>query len=46
MKRCKSSGRKTTVAALSAAVIVAAGGVFAQGVDDVLQANQRRIDLA
>ena len=46
MKRCKSSSRRATVAAISAAVVIATGSVFAQSVDDVLRADQRRIDLA
>ena len=48
MKRCKSSGRKMTAAAVAASVIAAAGGVFAQSatVDQVLQADLRRLQLA
>jgi len=46
MKRCKSSGRNTTIAAISAAIVVMTGSVFAQSVDDVLKADQKRISLA
>ena len=46
MKRCKSSSRQVTTALVTAAVIGITGGVFAQSVDQVLQADQRRIRLA
>lgn len=46
MKRCKSSSRRLTAAVVAAAVISASGSVFAQTVDDVLRADQRRLDLA
>jgi len=48
MKRCKFSSRQITTAALAASVIAVAGGVFAQSVtvDQVLQADQRRLNLA
>ncbi|MEX0706419.1 MAG: DUF3450 domain-containing protein [Woeseia sp.] len=46
MKRCKSSSRRLTAAFLATAVIAASGGVFAQTVDDVLRADQRRLELA
>ena len=47
MKRCKYSSRQMAGAAAAAAVIIA-GSVFAQSatVDDVLQADMRRIQLA
>lgn len=47
MKRCKNSSRTMTVAA-AAAVVALAGSVFAQSVsvDQVLQADQQRINLA
>ena len=48
MKRCKFSSRQITTAALASSVIAVAGGVFAQSVtvDQVLQADQRRLNLA
>ncbi len=46
MKRCKSSSRRISVAFLATAVIAASGSVFAQNVDEVLQAQERRLDLA
>ena len=47
MKRCKNSSRTMTVASI-AAVVALAGSVFAQSVsvDQVLQADQQRINLA
>ena len=47
MKRCKYSSRYTTTVAAAAAIVIA-GSVFAQSttVDEVLQADLRRIDLA
>lgn len=46
MKRCKRSSRKIATAAIAAVVVVVTGSVFAQSVDDVLKADQRRITLA
>lgn len=46
MKRCTSSSRRITGAVLAATVLAASGGVFAQSVDQVLQAEQRRLNLA
>ena len=46
MKRCISSSRKIIAALATAGVIVVTGSVFAQTVDQVLQAEQRRIQLA
>lgn len=46
MKRCKSSSRQMTAAVIAAAVIATSGSVFAQTVDDVLQADLRRLELA
>ena len=46
MKRCKSSSRRMTAAFVAAAVISASGSVFAQTVDDVLKADERRLELA
>ncbi|MDA0706189.1 MAG: DUF3450 domain-containing protein [Proteobacteria bacterium] len=46
MKRCKSSSRRISVAILAASLIAVSGSVFAQTVDQVLQAQDRRLDLA
>lgn len=46
MKRCKRSSRKTATAIVAAAIAVAAGGVVAQTVDQVLEADLRRLNLA
>jgi TolA-binding protein len=46
MKRCISSSRKAAAVLVTAAVVGMAGSVFAQSVDQVLQAEQRRIQLA
>jgi len=46
MKRCISSSRKITTALVTAAVIFVTGSVVAQTVDQALQAEQRRIQLA
>ena len=46
MKRCKSSSRRISVAILAASLIAVSGSVFAQAVDQVLQAQDRRLDLA
>ena len=45
MKRCKSSSRKVTTAII-AAVVAVTGSVFAQTVDQVLQADLQRLNLA
>ena len=45
MKRCKSSSRKMTTAII-ATVIAVSGSVFAQTVDQVLQADLQRLNLA
>ena len=47
MKRCKYSSRQMKTAAI-AAIVVGTGSVFAQSVsvDQILQADQRRITLA
>ncbi len=46
MKRCKTSGRPMIKLLTAAAVIAVSGGVFAQSVDQVLQADLRRLSLA
>ena len=46
MKRCISSSRRMTLAFFTATVIAISGSVFAQSVDQVLQADQRRLNLA
>jgi hypothetical protein len=46
MKRCISSSRRVTTAFFATAVIAISGSVFAQTVDQVLQADQRRLNLA
>ena len=46
MKRCNSSSRRISSAFLAASLIAASGSVFAQNVDQVLQAQDRRLDLA
>jgi hypothetical protein len=46
MKRCISSSRGITVAFFATAVLAISGSVFAQTVDQVLQADQRRLNLA
>ncbi len=46
MKRCKSSSRRIGLAILATGFIAASGSVFAQNVDQVLQAQDRRLDLA
>jgi hypothetical protein len=46
MKRCISSSRRLTTAFFATAVIAISGSVFAQSVDQVLQADQRRLNLA
>jgi Protein of unknown function (DUF3450) len=46
MKRCISSSRTITTAVITAAVVGITGSVFAQSVDQVLQAEQKRVQLA
>jgi len=46
MKRCITSSRRVALAALATSVIAASGSVFAQSVDQVLEAGQRRLTLA
>jgi hypothetical protein len=46
MKRCISSSRTTVTAVITAVVVGITGSVFAQSVDQVLQAEQRRVQLA
>ena len=46
MKRCIISSRRLTTAFFAAMVIAISGSVFAQTVDQVLQADQRRLNLA
>ena len=46
MKRCISSSRRVALAVFATTVIVASGSVLAQSVDQVLQADQRRLTLA
>ena len=46
MKRCISSSQRLTAAFFATAVIAISGSVFAQTVDQVLQADQRRLNLA
>jgi hypothetical protein len=46
MKRCISSSRRISVALIAATVIAASGSVLAQSVDQVLQAEDRRLNLA
>jgi hypothetical protein len=46
MKRCISSSRRVTATFFAATVIAISGSVFAQTVDQVLQADQRRLNLA
>ncbi len=46
MKRCTSSSRSITKAIIAALVITASGSAFAQSVDEVLKADQKRISLA
>jgi hypothetical protein len=46
MKRCISSSRRLTAGFFATAVIAISGSVFAQSVDQVLQADQRRLNLA
>jgi uncharacterized protein (DUF885 family) len=46
MKRCTSSSRSITKAIFAVIVIAASGSAFAQSVDEVLKADQKRISLA
>jgi len=46
MKRCTSSSRRIGTALFAASLIAISGSVFAQSVDQVLQAQDRRLDLA
>ena len=46
MKRCTSSSRRIGVALFATTIIAASGSVFAQTVDQVLQAEDRRLNLA
>jgi hypothetical protein len=46
MKRCISSSRRISVAVIATGFIAVSGSVFAQTVDDVLQAEDRRLNLA
>ena len=46
MKHCISSSRRITAVLFSTAVLAISGSVFAQSVDQVLQADQRRLNLA
>ncbi len=46
MNRCKNSSRRITAAFFAATVLAVSGSVFAQTVDQVLQADQRRLNLA
>ncbi|MDH3362955.1 MAG: DUF3450 domain-containing protein [Gammaproteobacteria bacterium] len=46
MNRCISSSRRITAAFFATAVILLSGSVFAQSVNQVLQADQRRLNLA
>src|SRR5210317_1000895 len=46
MKRCISSSRRVSIAVFVTAVITLSGSVFAQSVDQVLQAELRRLNLA
>ncbi len=46
MKRCITSSRRMTKLLTAAAVIAISGSVFAQSVDQVLQADLRRLSLA
>ncbi|HNP64039.1 MAG TPA: DUF3450 domain-containing protein [Woeseiaceae bacterium] len=46
MKHCISSSRRITKVLFATAVMAISGSVFAQSVDQVLQADQRRLNLA
>ena len=46
MKRCKSSSRRISIAFIATGLIAVSGSVLAQSVDQVLQAEDRRLNLA
>jgi len=46
MKRCISSSRRLAIAFFAVSALTISGGVFAQTVDQILQADQRRLNLA
>lgn len=46
MKRCKTSSRRMATVLSAAVVVVVSGGVLAQTVDQVIQADLRRLSLA
>ncbi|MEX0977106.1 MAG: DUF3450 domain-containing protein [Woeseia sp.] len=46
MKRCNSNSRKITTVIVTASVIALTGSVFAQTVDQVIQSDLRRLNLA
>ena len=46
MKRCISSSRRLATAFFAVSALTISGGVFAQTVDQILQADQRRLNLA
>jgi hypothetical protein len=46
MKRCISSSRRLAAAFFAVSALTISGGVFAQTVDQILQADQRRLNLA
>jgi len=46
MKRCISSSRRLAAAFIAVSALTISGGVFAQTVDQILQADQRRLNLA
>jgi hypothetical protein len=46
MKRCKISSRRVSAAFLAASLLAVSGSVFAQSVDQILQAQDKRLDLA
>lgn len=46
MKRCITSSRRVAVAVFATSIIAISGNVFAQSVDQILQADQRRLTLA
>ena len=46
MKRCNSSSRRASAAFLAASLLAISSSVFAQSVDQILQAQDKRLDLA
>ncbi len=46
MKRCITSSRRAALAVFASLGLMTSGSVLAQGVDQVLQADQRRLELA